>query len=593
MAEWEVESVFVIYYGLAAHKAAYGRVVQGSRTYTKDYFQLNQSAELREALLAMFPPPAEGYSAITYRWQGGQAPGYVAIRSSDRPHLGWSTSDGPPAPLKMTPQPNSAGPQTIPGDPTKTAEADANAEFDALTATGMSAYIVAVKLVDEPAVLHLRVYLRNPIAGLEFADVAQLPDPIRRLALSTKQSDAFQWLPLGNEGQSLSPEVAELMAKLEENPNLLLVGPPGTGKTVLLDKLAKYIENPGSRVLFDPDKNHDAWSIEQATVSAGKVRTVVFHPNYSYDNLVVGLLPSPNEAGGVAVQAVAGPLLNLAYYATRNPQSRTVLILDEFNRGNAASILGDMLALMDKDKRASAAVDLAYADLGISVAPEFTDGGQAQVPSRFTLPPNLWLVAAMNSSDRSVAPLDAALRRRFSIREIPPDYAALELHLDAANTMPASDRSGSDPESPTDLLAQWTSEEVARLAVEVLKAINRRITTVLGSDFELGQSNFWHVEGTSAQKRLDALVTAWDDRIKPTLRMAFQDNDEALAAVLLAGATDTAMNKTDDNSVPRAAWWRAADIAVPTYGQPRLVLTQLGSLDPSEALTELLRQANR
>jgi len=601
MAEREVEAVFVVYYGLAAHKAAYGRVVQGSRTYTKDYFQLNQSAELREALLAMFPPPAEddGYSAITYRWPGGQAPGYVAIRSSDRPHMAWSTSEGPPAPLKMTPAPNSAGPQTIMGDPTRTVEADANAEFDAFTATGMSAYIVAVKLVDEPAVLHLRVYLRNPIAGLEFADVAQLPDPIRQLALSTRQSDAFQWLALGNEGQRLSPEVAELMAKLEENPNLLLVGPPGTGKTVLLDKLARYIESPGSRVLFDPDKNHDAWSAEEATVSPGKVRTVVFHPNYSYDNLVVGLLPTPNDAGGVSVKAVAGPLLNLAHYATHNPQSRTVLLLDEFNRGNAASILGDMLALMDKDKRGSAAIDLAYADLGISVAPEFTDGGSAQVPNRFTLPPNLWLVAAMNSSDRSVAPLDAALRRRFSIREVPPDYAALELHLEAADAMPAAfaesdsgseagSDAGSDPDPLTDPLAQWTSEDIARLAVEVLKAVNRRITTVLGSDFELGQSNFWHVEGASAQKRLDALVTAWDDRVRPTLRMAFQDNDEALAAVLLAGAADTAVN----NTVPRVAWWRVADISVPTYGQPRLVLTRLGSLDPSDALTELLRQAN-
>lgn len=122
----------------------------------------------------------------------------------------------------------------------------------------------------------------------------------------------------------------------------------------------------------------------------------------------------------------------------------------------------------------------------------------------------------------------------------------------------------------------------------MLKAINRRIATVLGSDFELGQSNFWHVEGASTQKRLDALVTAWDDRVRPTLRMAFQDNDEALAAVLLAGAADTAMN----NGVPRVAWWRVADISVPTYGQPRLVLTRLGSLDPSDALTELLRQAN-
>lgn len=597
MTDRDVEAVFVVYYGDTAHKAAYGRDVPGSR-YTKDFFQLSQSPELREALLRMFPPAAAGDSStrITYRWPGGSATGNVVFKSADRPHFAWFKTDGAPAPLKMTPQPTPMGPQTIPGDPTMTSELDADAQYAAFTSTGMRAYLVAVKLVDDPATLHLRVYLSDPTAGLDFADVAQLPEPIRALALSTKPTKAFQWLALNNEGQKLSPEVAGLLAKLEENPNVLLVGPPGTGKTVLLDKLAEYIENPGNRIYFDPERNHDAWSVEKAAAPAGKVRTVVFHPNYSYDNLVVGLLPTPTSTGGVGVRAVAGPLLNLAHYAATHPMGRAVLILDEFNRGNAASILGDTLALMDKDKRGAAMIDLAYADLGIDVAPEFAEEAPATVPSRFTLPRNLWLVAAMNSSDRSVAPLDAALRRRFSILDLPPDYAALEAHLDAADRLPnlsapaqASATGGSVPQPPADPLAQWEPAHIARLAVEVLKAINRRIASVLGRDFELGQSNFWHVTGPAAQNALDALVTAWDDRVRPTLRLAFQDNDEALAAVLLAGSADNASN---GYGVPGAAWWRAGDSSVGIYGQPRLVLPPLGELDPSIALTELLRQAD-
>ncbi|RRE00747.1 McrB family protein [Mycobacteroides abscessus] len=599
MSDRDVEAVFVIYYGETAHKAAYGRDVDGN-SYTKDFFQLSQSPELREALLKMFPPAAanDNSAPITYRWPGGSAQGQVTYKSSDRPHFAWFKTDGAPAPLKMSPAPTASGPQTIPGDPTKTTEADANAQYTAFTATGMSAYLVAIKLADEPAILHLRVYLSAPTVGLEFADIAQLPTPIRELALSATATRAFKWLALTNEGQKLTPDVAGLIAKLEENPNVLLVGPPGTGKTVLLDRLAQYVEDPGNRVYFDPDKNHDAWSVEKATAAAGKVRTVVFHPNYAYDNLVVGLLPTPTSSGGIGVRAVAGPLLNLAYYATENPASRAVLVLDEFNRGNAASILGDILALMDKDKRGSATIDLAYAELGIDVAPDFTSANSSTIPTRFTLPHNLWLVAAMNSSDRSVAPLDAALRRRFSMLEVPPDYEALEVQLGAADNLPSlsgatsvDDAGVPAAESSADPLAQWESAHIARLAVEVLKAVNRRISSVLGHDFELGQSNFWHVieDGFATQNALDALVTAWDDRVRPTLRLAFQDNDEALAAVLLAGSAD---NAGSEEGVAHAAWWRAGESSVGIYGQPRLVLARLGDLDPSAALAELLRQVN-
>lgn len=593
MTDHDVEAVFVVYYGPAAHRAAYGRGIPGSSRYTKDFLQLSQTPELREALLRMFPPDSEGTNstAITYRWHGGSAAGSVVFESADRPHFAWLTSDGPPAVWKMAPHPGPAGPQTIPGDPSKVTEAEADDQYEAFRATGMEAYLVVVKLADDPMALHLRVYIKAPTPDLAFADVEQLPSPIRDLALSTKRTRAFAWLPLRNEGERLSSEVAELIAKLEENPNVLLVGPPGTGKTVLLDKLAHYIENPGNRVYFDPGKNHDSWSVETAAAEAGKVRTVVLHPNYSYDDLVVGLLPVPAPTGGVAVQAIAGPLLNLAHYAATTG-NRAVLILDEFNRGNAASILGDTLALLDKDKRGTASIDLAYADLGISIAEEFTADGRQTLSSRLTLPPNLWIVAAMNSSDRSVAPLDAALRRRFSILDVPPDYDTLERRLDASEDIPAPGQftdpdDSAGPSPPSDPLADWTSGHIARLAVNLLKALNRRLEAVLGQDFQLGQSNFWHVKGESAQNALDALITVWDDRIRHTLRLTFQDNDEGLAAVLLAGTPDTATTSPQT----RVAWWRAADLSVGIYGQPRLVMTRLGELDPSVALTELLRQA--
>lgn len=630
MSDQLVEAVFVFFYGKAAHSPTYGRGVAAaggkSAGYTKDYLQLVQSPEFREALLEFFPPndPSGMRTTIDYRWPGGTSKGAIIFRSNDRPHLSWETSQGAPPVWKMAPKPNSSGPETIPGDPLKTTVADADAEFDSFVATGMNAYLVAIKLVDEPNVLHLRCYLASPPSDLGFADAALLPTAIRNLAYSTKKTRAFGWLRLRNEGTALTGDVAALIEKLEENPNVLLVGPPGTGKTVALDRLAKYIEEPGSRILFDPDKNHDAWTENTSNADAGKVRTVVFHPNYSYDDLVVGLMPvpAPGNNGGVVVQPTPGPLLSLAHFATATGH-RTALILDEFNRGNAASILGDMLALLDKDKRGIAAVDLPYSTLGISVTDEFAPNNtDPAVPSRFSLPRNLWIIAAMNSSDRSVAPLDAALRRRFSILDYPPDYNALENHLEAADDLPAQttptpktaeeavdsdDGSGNaDPTSDTGDegdaaeetvgigdtnepkgLDGWTPAHVARLAVDVLRAVNRRITSVLGKDFQLGPANFWKVQGPSAQTAFDALVTAWDDHLRQTLRLAFQDNDDGLAAVLLAGSSDSARTKPKKS----AAWWRAAESSVGSLGQARLELTELGSLDPTDALNELRRQA--
>src|SRR3546814_14299373 len=94
----------------------------------------------------------------------------------------------------------------------------------------------------------------------------------------------------------------------------------------------------------------------------------------------------------------------------------------------------------------------------------------------------------MNSSDRSVAPLDAALRRRFSIVDIPPDYQSLADKLGGA-----IDAQFSAP------WAEWEPGTIGSLAVKLLRRINGRIASISGRDFELGQSNFWHATGDTAR----------------------------------------------------------------------------------------------
>lgn len=563
-----VEAVWIWYYGPAAQKATYGRINDPiDKTYTKDFLQA--SGDCSALFDELFPIPSSGSTrSITYLWPGGSASGSIK-HPNDRHHLRWVTSDGSPAPWRLTPTPTEAGPETLPGDPGRTDISGANSALDAYTSLGLNAFLVAIKLVGDKDILHIRVYIDTPPDDLAFASADQLPRTIRDALAKATPSKACSSVRINHAATQSSSDIAPLIQKLEENPNLLLIGPPGTGKTVALEKLAQYVTGNTDSIYFDPDKNHDAWKDSRSAVE-GKSATIVFHPSYSYENLVVGLLPEAGD-GGVAVSAKTGPLVNLAKFASSG--GTALLVLDEFNRGNAAAILGDTLALLDKDKRGSAYVELPTYGLDLDVPSEFAVDGDTRIASKFTLPRNLWIVAAMNSSDRSVAPLDAALRRRFSIEEIEPDYDLLSRHLQADHE--------ADFAAPWD---EWTPGFAAKLSVELLRAINSRIDASLGRDFRLGHSNFWHVRGDTAEDALRSLASAWDLRVVQTIRLALQDDDDTLAFILKGGRSSDAVSTS-----AQAVWWKKADPAHEQYAQPRLNFNALADMTVDDVRSELLR----
>ena len=176
--------------------------------------------------------------------------------------------------------------------------------------------------------------------------------------------------------------IRNTLQRLHTKKNLILQGPPGTGKTWLAKRLA--------------------WALV-GQKDEKKVRAVQFHPNLSYEDFVRGWRPSSDGT----LDWVDGPFLDMSEAAIMDEEGKYVLVIEEVNRGNPAQILGEMLTLLEEDKRdADNALELTYK----------REGEQG-----IHLPPNLYIVGTMNIADRSLALVDLALRRRFAFVDLVPE----------------------------------------------------------------------------------------------------------------------------------------------------------------------------
>ena len=172
-----------------------------------------------------------------------------------------------------------------------------------------------------------------------------------------------------------------MLQQLKDKQNLILQGPPGTGKTWLAKRLAYAL-------------------VGQKDDSS--VRQVQFHPNLSYEDFVRGWRPQ----GDGRLELVDGPFLKLCDTARQDPDGEYVMVIEEINRGNPASIFGELLTLLEADKRdPNQAMTLAYS---------------RDENERFHIPPNVYVIGTMNLADRSLAMVDFALRRRFAFFDLEP-----------------------------------------------------------------------------------------------------------------------------------------------------------------------------
>lgn len=167
---------------------------------------------------------------------------------------------------------------------------------------------------------------------------------------------------------------------IERRRQIILFGPPGTGKTFLALKLAAHIAG------------NDSYT-----------EIVQFHPSYSYEDFFQGYRPVTTSLGNLTYELKDGPLRRIVDQAIKNPEYNYVLVIDEINRGNLAKIFGELYFLLE------------YRDQPIKLQYSKDD------EDTFVMPENLFLIGTMNTSDRSIALLDAAMRRRFSFVELHPE----------------------------------------------------------------------------------------------------------------------------------------------------------------------------
>lgn len=274
-------------------------------------------------------------------------------------------------------------------------------------------------------------------------------------------------------------EIKSMTAK-----NIILYGPPGTGKTYSTTLRAVQICAPD----WPSDANDKVIKEKyEELYKAGRISFVTFHQSYGYEDFVEGLRPELKDGQVSVSYSVRSGIFLQACEAAKLSTENHVLIIDEINRANISKVFGELITLLEPDKRAGE-----------------TNAITVKLPSSgadFSVPPNLYVIGTMNTADRSIALLDTALRRRFEFEELQPNYAAL-------------------PEESIEGVDLRT----------MLQAINDRIEYLYDRDHTIGHAYFINVKSLSDmemvfRRKIIPLLQEYFYEDWAKVRLALNDKD--------------------------------------------------------------------
>jgi 5-methylcytosine-specific restriction protein B len=225
---------------------------------------------------------------------------------------------------------------------------------------------------------------------------------------------------------------------------------------------------------------------------------VTFHQSYSYEEFIEGIRPQLDEAesvgGEIRYEIKRGLFRCIAQRAYDDPEHQYALFIDEINRGNISKIFGELITLVELDKR----INKSDQDKGLKVRLPYSQ-------DEFGVPDNLSIIGTMNTADRSIAFIDTALRRRFQFKEILPDINVIKTNIGEINGI-----------------------DVAAL----LGCINRRIEFLFDRDHMIGHSYFLEVDSLLKLREVFLM------NVIPLLQEYFHRDWDKMCLVLGCPTTD-------------------------------------------------------
>ena len=209
---------------------------------------------------------------------------------------------------------------------------------------------------------------------------------------------------------------------------------------------------------------------------------ITFHQSYGYEEFIEGIRAETNDSGSISYSVRDGVFKAFCRRAESDPDRNYLFVVDEINRGNISKIFGELITLIEPNKR------LGASEAMTTTLPYSGD--------KFGVPKNVYIIGTMNTADRSIALLDIALRRRFDFKEIMPNPLLLSTNVDDINVQ------------------------------KLLSSINEKVVEKIDRDHQIGHSYLMET------RTLSELRSSWYSRIVPLLQEYFYDDADELKSIL-------------------------------------------------------------